>query len=246
MQSKVTHTDVTHRSHLYTCQQSLLKENERWHANLLNQKHTLVPQIDGGPAAHPQLSGWHGTDHGHRWYRQNLAARSLAQLFYEIGLHVLCLAPTNSNVDDFTNRMAAALPDVGLRRVYQAKYEYGSKSMPSIKDVPANYNDINRKMNLGAEHCYSHPIALTKAIATTTANARCGFLRKNFASGQCGQGVKGVNVIADEAAKDLEINIFNAAFEQAGDGKSSGLICLGDEEQLKDTSSCSFGPLQLA
>ena len=80
-----------------------------------------------------------------------LLQEALTNIFYEIGLHLLCLAPANSNVDDFTNRMAAALPDVGLRRVYQAKYEYGSKSMPSIKDVPANYNDINRKMNLGAE-----------------------------------------------------------------------------------------------
>ncbi|KAI7286492.1 hypothetical protein KC345_g1192 [Hortaea werneckii] len=60
-----------------------------------------------------------------------------------------------------------------------------------------------------------------------------GALRKNFASGQCGQGVKGAIVIAGEATKDLEINIFNAAFEQAWDGKVSGLVCLGDEEQLE-------------
>ncbi|KAI7157550.1 hypothetical protein KC349_g5542 [Hortaea werneckii] len=50
------------------------------------------------------------------------------------------------------------------------------------------------------KHCYSHPIALTKVISTTTANAPCVPLRKNFASGQYGQEVKGVTVIADEAS----------------------------------------------
>ncbi|KAI7086628.1 hypothetical protein KC356_g4835 [Hortaea werneckii] len=66
-----------------------------------------------------------------------------------------------------------------------------------------------------------HPIALTKAISATTAYACCGALRKNFAPGQCGQGVKRMIVVADEAAKDLEINIFNAAFEQAWNGDIS-------------------------
>ncbi|KAI6848413.1 hypothetical protein KC332_g3705 [Hortaea werneckii] len=90
-------------------------------------------------------------------------------------------------------------------------------------------DDDRRKSKQCYEHCYSRLIVLTKAIATTTANAR-----------------RGVIVIADEAAKDLEINIFNAAFEQAWAGKVSGLICLGDEEQLKDTSTCWFDPVQLA
>lgn len=107
-------------------------------------------------------------------------------------------------------------------------------------------DDDGRRLEQCYKYCYSHLIALTRAIATTTANARSGALSKNFASGQCGPGDKGVIVIAKEAAKDLEINIFNAAFEQAWDGKVSGLICLGDEEQLRDTSTCAFGPVQLA
>ena len=55
---------------------------------------------------------------------KTLLQEALLNFFYEIGLHVLCLAPANSNVDDFTNRMAAALPDVRRRRLYPAKYEY--------------------------------------------------------------------------------------------------------------------------
>ncbi|KAI7309710.1 hypothetical protein KC315_g12884 [Hortaea werneckii] len=107
-------------------------------------------------------------------------------------------------------------------------------------------NDFNdgdrRKLKQCYKHCYSHLIALTKVISTTTADAHCGPLRKNFASGQYGQDSKGVIVIADEAGKDVGVNIFTAAFEQAWHGKVSGLTCLSDEEQLKPTNTCSFGP----
>ncbi|KAI7476554.1 hypothetical protein KC351_g9390 [Hortaea werneckii] len=365
------HSNFTYRSQIYTCQRSLLMENQRWHANLLNQRHTLVPKVDiatyhtssikASPAREEELKrietafdrllkyqDWNAEQMealnlvrnsqggmvlimGIAGTGKTLIQEALTKFFYEIGLHILCLAPANSNVDYFTNRMAAVLPEVGLKRLYPAKYEYGKKSMRSPEEALEKDNQerveydilvdhMNRKINLKAgtrqhgfqaavmetavqgtkngslkihhwnrhqhkhfkggvdawaelqemiqriddeafdwdseddrrklrhcyKHCYHHLIALTKVVSTTTGNARADPLRESFASGLYGQEVKGVVVIVDEAAKDLEINIFNAVFEQAWNCKVSGLICLGDEEQLKPTNTCAFGPVQFA
>ncbi|KAI7188034.1 hypothetical protein KC316_g6627 [Hortaea werneckii] len=117
-----------------------------------------------------------------------------------------------------------------------------------IDNESFDWDDENdrRKLNQCYKHCYHHLIALTKVISATTVNARAEPLRENFASGLYGQEVKGVVVIVDEAAKDLEINIFNAVFEQAWNCKVSGLICLGDEQQLKPTNNCAYDPVQFA
>ncbi|KAI7182729.1 hypothetical protein KC363_g8613 [Hortaea werneckii] len=365
------HSNFTYRSQIYTCQRSLLMENQRWHANLLNQRHTLVPKVDiatyhtssikASLAREEELKrietafdrllkyqDWNAEQMEALKLVRNsqggmvlimsiagtgktLIQEALTKFFYEIGLHILCLAPANSNVDYFTNRMAAVLPEVGLKRLYPAKYEYGKKSMRSPEEALEKDNQerveydilvdhMNRKINLKAgtrqhgfqaavmetavqgtkngslkihhwnrhqhkhfkggvdawaelqemiqliddeafdwdseddrrklrhfyKHCYHHLIALTKVVSTTTGNARADPLRESFASGLYGQEVKGVVVIVDEAAKDLEINIFNAVFEQAWNCKVSGLICLGDEEHLKPTNTCAFDPVQFA
>lgn len=89
-----------------------------------------------------------------------LIQKALANLFYEIGLHLFCLAPFNSNVDNFTNRVAAGLPEVGLKRLYTARYEFGRRR--SSKQAPEKNTEqpikfdilldrVNRKMNLKAE-----------------------------------------------------------------------------------------------
>ncbi|KAI7266628.1 hypothetical protein KC343_g4392 [Hortaea werneckii] len=364
-------SELAYRSQIYTCQRSLLKENQRWHANLLNQRHTLVPKIDiatyhtssidAGRALNKEMKmidaafdrllkykDWNAEQKEALHFVRNsqggmvlimgsagtgktLIQEALTKFFYEIGLHVLCLAPANSNVDDFTNRMAAVLPEVGLKRLHPAKYEYGMDSMRSPEEALEKDNQesvefdilvdhMNRKINLKAEarqhgfraavmetaiqgtkngslkihhwnrhrhkhlkdgvdawaelqemiqridneafdwdsednrrklrhcytHCYHHLIALTKVISATTGDACADPLRKNFAFGLYGQEVKGVVVIVDEAAKDLEINIFNAVFERTWNCKVSGLICLGDEEQLKPTNTCAFDPVQFA
>ncbi|RMX95154.1 hypothetical protein D0867_13599 [Hortaea werneckii] len=362
-------SEVAYKSQIYTCQRSLLKENQRWHANLLNQRHTLVPKVDiatyhtssinAGPALDKEMKmidaafdrllkykNWNVEQKEALHFVRNsqggmvlimgsagtgktLLQEALTKFFHEIGLHVLCLAPANSNVDDFTNRMSAVFPEVGLKRLYPAESMHKPTDGPM--DGPTKHKHeraefdilvdrMNRKMNFRGEarqhgfqaavmetavqgtkngslkihhqnhqqrqhledqvdawaelqgmiqridnesfdwdnendrrklnqcykHCYHHLIALTKVISATTVNARAEPLRENFASGLYGQEVKGVVVIVEEAAKDLEINIFNAVFEQAWNCKVSGLICLGDEQQLKPTNNCACDPVQFA
>ncbi|GAB1735355.1 hypothetical protein NU219Hw_g2991t1 [Hortaea werneckii] len=371
---KLKRSEAAYRSQIKTCQRSLLKENKRWHANLLNQRHTLVPKVDiatyhtssinAGPALDREMKmidaafdrllkykSWNAEQKEALHFVRNsqggmvlimgsagtgktLLQEALTKFFYEIGLHVLCLAPANSNVDDYTNRMSADFPEVGLKRLYPAEYDHTRRSMHEPTNGPMDgqtkhkheraefdilVDRMNRKMNFQGEarqhgfqaavmetavqgskngslkihhrnrqrqhledevdawselqgmiqridnesfdwdndndrrklnqcyrHCYHHLIALTRVISATTVNACAESLRENFASGLHGQKVKGVVVIVDEAAKDLEINIFNAVFEQAWNCKVSGLICLGDEQQLKPTNNCACDPVQFA
>ncbi|KAI7221894.1 hypothetical protein KC333_g1477 [Hortaea werneckii] len=122
------------------------------------------------------------------------------------------------------HNVQTAVVELPSRQKQSEDFDAWTKIQGTIQRLDGNgfdwdNDDDGRKLKQCYKHYYSHLIALTKVIAITTANARCGPLRKKFASGQYGQEVKAVIVIADEAGQNVGINNFNAAFEQTWDGK---------------------------
>ncbi|KAK3626304.1 hypothetical protein LTR56_019881 [Elasticomyces elasticus] len=92
-------------------------------------------------------------------------------------------------------------------------------------------------------YCRAQLISENRFILATTGNVRSAELYESWYSSEAMSGVKriGVIVFVDEAAKDVEANVWTGVVCEKWSHGVKGFIMLGDNKQLKPTNTCANG-----
>lgn len=78
--------------------------------------------------------------------------------------------------------------------------------------------------------CKGHIIGKSRFLITTTGNAACSELLEYWAKGDHGVPCRGVMVFIDEAAKDVELNLWIPMVCNGWDHKVVGVVMFGDDK----------------
>ncbi|KAK5167170.1 uncharacterized protein LTR77_007900 [Saxophila tyrrhenica] len=94
--------------------------------------------------------------------------------------------------------------------------------------------------------CKGQVVGLNRFIITTTGNVRSREMRDYWFSQQSDYGVprKGVVVLVDEAAKDLEVNVWSGIVSERWSEYVKGVFLFGDDKQLLPTNTSAKGRTQ--
>ncbi len=80
--------------------------------------------------------------------------------------------------------------------------------------------------------CKAHVVGLNRFMITTTGNVRATEMRDHWFGKQEDYGIprKGVIILVDEAAKDLEVNIWSAIVAERWSEFVKGVWLFGDDK----------------
>ncbi|KAK3654018.1 hypothetical protein LTR56_003453 [Elasticomyces elasticus] len=128
-----------------------------------------------------------------------------------------------------------------ILREFIAKWKTGGMSREELRaGCDAGVMDTYR---MAYSQCRAHLIGRNRFMLATTGNCKASELRQNWYAETAEWGLKrvGVIVFVDEAAKDVEVNVWNGVMCEQWSHGVSGIIMLGDDKQLKPTNTCSTG-----
>ncbi|KAK4888950.1 hypothetical protein LTR27_012230 [Elasticomyces elasticus] len=131
-----------------------------------------------------------------------------------------------------------------ILREFITKWRSGGMSR---EDLRAGCDpEVMAKYRMAYSQCRAHLIGRNRFMLATTGNAKASELRENWYAATDEWDTKriGVIVFVDEAAKDVEVNVWNGVMCEQWSHGVSGIIMLGDDKQLKPTNTCSTGKVK--
>lgn len=115
-------------------------------------------------------------------------------------------------------------------RGFIAKWNAGEESRDEL--VSPRNADALESYRLAYKQCRAHLVGRSRFILTTTGNTRTAELLHNWYCDQKEWGIKqrGVIVFIDEAAKDLEVNVWAGIVSEQWSNGVKGVIMFGDDK----------------
>ncbi|KAK5119587.1 hypothetical protein LTR85_007416 [Meristemomyces frigidus] len=129
-----------------------------------------------------------------------------------------------------------AVDSWAILRDFIEAYQKGTFD-PHGKDVVLRYRRAYQA-------CKGHIISMSRFLVTTTGNVRSAELLNYWTSHEYGGGCLGVMVFVDEAAKDVEANVWGGIVCETWADLVKGVFFFGDDRQLKPTNTSSTGKVQ--
>ncbi|KAK4548272.1 hypothetical protein LTR36_010142 [Oleoguttula mirabilis] len=138
--------------------------------------------------------------------------------------------------DDRDKECGAAVDSWEILREFIQAYQTKTFD-PRKKDVVLNYRRAYQA-------CKGHVISLSRFMITTTGNVRAAELLGYWTSHEYGGKCLGVMVFVDEAAKDVEANVWGGIVCETWASLVKGVFMFGDDRQLKPTNTSSKDKVQ--
>ncbi|KAK1810468.1 hypothetical protein LTR12_015158 [Friedmanniomyces endolithicus] len=128
-----------------------------------------------------------------------------------------------------------------LLREFIAKWSHGGTDRESLRS--GCDDQIMAQYRMAYAQCRAHLIGGNRFMLATTGNARASELVQHWYSPEHEWNVKrlGVVVFVDEAAKDVEVNVWSGVVCEQWASGVRGVVMFGDDKQLKPTNTCSRG-----
>ncbi|KAK0260293.1 hypothetical protein LTS09_005109 [Friedmanniomyces endolithicus] len=130
-----------------------------------------------------------------------------------------------------------------LLREFIAKWSHGGTDRESLRS--GCDDQIMAQYRMAYAQCRAHLIGGNRFMLATTGNARASELVQHWYSTESEWNMKclGVVVFVDEAAKDVEVNVWSGVVCEQWASGVRGVVMFGDDKQLKPTNTCSRGKI---